>query len=87
MFIFVLLNNQTQTIMKKSQIVYSVLIYLGLEFTFTVLLNVISGVTPQRPILPSWGVVVFWIYTLTLWYVPYRYFTDVNKQTPKPTKF
>lgn len=73
--------------MKKLQVVYSVLIYLGLEFTFTVLLNVISGVTPQNPILPSWGVWVFWIYTLTLWYVPYRYYTDKNKEISKPTTF
>ena len=51
------------------------------------LLNVISGVTPQNPILPSWGVWVFWIYTLTLWYVPYRYYTDKNKEVSKPTTF
>ena len=65
--------------MKKVQIFYSVLIYLFLVLTFTILLNVISGVTPQNPMLPTWGVIVFWVYTLTLWYVPYKYFTDKNK--------
>jgi|688.fasta_scaffold115272_8 hypothetical protein len=72
---------------KTLQIVYSVLIYLGLELTFTIFLNVISGVTPQEPNLPSWGVVVFWIYTLTLWIVPYKYFTDKNKKLSKPQVF
>ena len=73
--------------MTKLQVFYSVLIYLGLELTFTVLLNVISGVTPQNTELPTWGVWVFWIYTLTLWYVPYRYFKDRNKEISKPTTF
>lgn len=72
---------------KTLQIVYSVLIYLGLELTFTIFLNVISGVTPQEPTLPTWGVVVFWIYTLTLWIVPYKYFTDKNKKLSKPQVF
>lgn len=67
--------------MKKVQIFYSVLIYLFLVLTFTIFLNVISGVTPQNPLLPTWGVIVFWVYTLTLWYVPYKYFTDKNKET------
>jgi len=70
--------------MKKIQILYSVLIYFFLVFTFTMLLNVISGVNPQNPILPNWGVVVFWIYTLTLWYVPYKYFTNKNKKLSEP---
>jgi hypothetical protein len=73
--------------MKKSQIIYSVLIYLGLVFTCTILLNVVSGVTPQNPTLPSWGVLVFWLYTLTLWYFPYRYFKHKNSQVSKPTTF
>jgi hypothetical protein len=66
--------------MKKVQIFYSVLIYLFLVLTFTIFLNVISGVTPQNPLLPTWGVIVFWVYSLTLWYVPYKYFTDKNKK-------
>jgi len=72
---------------KTLQIVYSIMIYLVLEFIFTILLNTISGVTPQEPTLPSWGVLVFWIYTLTLWIVPYKYFTNKNKKLSKPQVF
>jgi hypothetical protein len=80
-------SNQEPKSSKMLQIVYSVLIYLGLELTFTIFLNVISGVTPQEPTLPTWGVVVFWIYTLTLWIVPYKYFTNKNKKLSKPQVF
>ena len=73
--------------MTKLQVVYSVFIYFGLVFTCTVLLNVVSGTTPQNPTLPDWGVVVFWIYTLTLWYFPYRYFKRQNSEVSKPEKF
>jgi hypothetical protein len=69
------------------QIVYSIMIYLVLEFIFTILLNTISGVTPQQPILPTWGVVVFWVYTLTLWIIPYKYFTNKNRKLSKPQVF
>jgi hypothetical protein len=69
---------------KINQIVISILIYVVLEFFFVILLNFISGGQAEGGNLPGWGVVVFWIFTLTLWYAPYKYFTNQNKKVSKP---
>jgi hypothetical protein len=72
---------------KTLQVIYSVVFYFLSVLILTMILNVISGVTPENPTLPSWGVGVFWVYTLTLWYVPYRYFKSKNDKLNKPQTF